>query len=178
MVQTIIFTFIYLLALFVAQNLKKFLQQIQSYKDAPFLAPKQSICPKQNFFWKIINIILIYLLTPFIVQNFKKNFPVDPVQSFEYVQFLDPKCPISPNENFFQMPYYFVFDCHNNTKNILCKFSWNITKLFSRNREKYWKCTIPQKKTQNQHQAKGNTPIKIFNLRFNSLAALMSPKIT
>ena len=26
-----------------------------------------------NFFWKIINIILIYLLAPFIVQNLKKN---------------------------------------------------------------------------------------------------------
>ena len=176
MVQTIIFTFIYLLALFVAQNLKKFLQQIQSYKDAPFLAPKQSICPKQIFFWKIINIILIYLLTPFIVQNFKKMLPADP--EFWVCAIFGPKMPHLPNENFFQMPYYFVFDCHNNTKNILCKFSWNITKLFSRNREKYWKCTIPQKKTQNQHQAKGNTPIKIFNLRFNSLTALMSPKIT
>ena len=70
LVQTIIITFIYLLALFIVQNLKKFLQQIQSYEDVPFLGPKWSICPKQNFFWKIINIILIYLLTPFIVQNF------------------------------------------------------------------------------------------------------------
>ena len=32
-----------------------------------------------NFFWKIINIILIYLLAPFIVQNFKKILPADPV---------------------------------------------------------------------------------------------------
>ena len=70
LVQTIIITFIYLLALFIVQNLKKFLQQIQSYEDAPFLGPKWSICPKQIFFWKIINIILIYLLAPFIVQNF------------------------------------------------------------------------------------------------------------
>ena len=31
-----------------------------------------------NFFWKIINIILIYLLAPFIVQNFKKILPADP----------------------------------------------------------------------------------------------------
>ena len=31
----------------------------------------------QNFFWKI-NIILINLLAPFIVQNFKKIHPVDP----------------------------------------------------------------------------------------------------
>ena len=78
LVQTIIITFIYLLALFIVQNLKKFLQQIQSYEDAPFLGPKWSICPKQIFFWKIINIILIYLLAPFIVQNFKKILPVDP----------------------------------------------------------------------------------------------------
>ena len=40
----------YLLALFTVQNLKKFLQQIQSYEDAPFLGPKWSICPKQKIF--------------------------------------------------------------------------------------------------------------------------------
>ena len=34
--------------------------------------------PQTNFFWKIINIILIYLLAPFIVQNFKKILPADP----------------------------------------------------------------------------------------------------
>ena len=78
LVQAIVITFIYLLALFIVQNLKKFLQQIQSYEDAPFLGPKWSICPKQIFFWKIINIILIYLLAPFIVQNFKKILPADP----------------------------------------------------------------------------------------------------
>ena len=33
--------------------------------------PIWSTCP--NFFWKIINIILIYLLAPFIVQNFLKS---------------------------------------------------------------------------------------------------------
>ena len=38
-VQIIIITFIYLLALFIAQNSKKFLQQIKSYEDAPFLGP-------------------------------------------------------------------------------------------------------------------------------------------
>ena len=77
LVQTII-TFIDLLALFIVQNLKKFLQRIQSYEDVPFLGTKWSICSKQNFFWKIINIILIYLLAPFIVQNFKKILPADP----------------------------------------------------------------------------------------------------
>ena len=54
LVQTIIITFIYLLALFIVQNLKKFLQQIQSYEDAPFLGPKWSICPKQFFFGKLL----------------------------------------------------------------------------------------------------------------------------
>ena len=71
LVQTIIITFIYLLALFIVQNLKKFLKQIQSYEDAPFWGPKWSICSKQIFFFlTIINIILIYLLAPFIEKNF------------------------------------------------------------------------------------------------------------
>ena len=60
------------------KTLKKFLQQIQSYEDAPFLGPEWPICPEQIFFWKIINIIFIYLLAPFIVQNFKKILPADP----------------------------------------------------------------------------------------------------
>ena len=50
LVQTIIITFIYLLALFTVQNLKKFLQRIQSYEDAPFLGPKWSIYTKHFFF--------------------------------------------------------------------------------------------------------------------------------
>ena len=53
---------------------KKFLQRIQSNEDASFLGSKWSTCPKQKFFLKkITNIIFIYLLTPFILQNFKKN---------------------------------------------------------------------------------------------------------
>ena len=67
LVQTIIITFIYVVALFIVQNFKKFLKQIQSYEDAPSSGTKWFICPKQNFFWKVINIILIYLLAPFIV---------------------------------------------------------------------------------------------------------------
>ena len=44
--QTIIITFIYLLVLFIVQNLKKILPWIQSSEDAPFLGPNWSICPK------------------------------------------------------------------------------------------------------------------------------------
>ena len=78
LVQTIGTTFIYLLAIFIVQNLKKLLQRIQNYGDAPYLGPKWSIWSKQIFFWKIITIILIYLLALFIVQNFKKILPGDP----------------------------------------------------------------------------------------------------
>ena len=49
-VQTIIITLIYLLALFIVQNLKKFFQPIQSYEDAQFLRPKWRIFPNENFF--------------------------------------------------------------------------------------------------------------------------------
>ena len=77
LVQIIIITFIYPRALFTMLNLKKFLQRIQSYEDASFLGPKWSICAKQFFFWKIINITLIYLLAPFIGQNFKKILPAN-----------------------------------------------------------------------------------------------------
>ena len=50
LLQTIIITFIYLLALFIVQNLKKFLLQIQSYDDVSFLGPEWSICTKQKNF--------------------------------------------------------------------------------------------------------------------------------
>ena len=73
--QTIVITFIYLLSLFIVQNLKKFLQRIQNYDDAPFLDPKWSIC-SNFFFWNTINIILIYLLAPSV--KFKKILLADP----------------------------------------------------------------------------------------------------
>ena len=84
---------------FHCAKLKK-LQQIQSYEDAPFLGPKWSSCPKQIFFWKIITIILTYLLAPFIVQNLKKILPADP--NLWGCTIFGPKMPISSNENFFQ----------------------------------------------------------------------------
>ena len=70
LVETIIITFIYLLALFTVQNSKKFLPQIQSYEDAHFLTQNVPFAPN-TFFWKII-ITLIYLLATFIVK-LKKN---------------------------------------------------------------------------------------------------------
>ena len=102
LVQTIIITFIYLLALFIVQNLKKFLQQIQSYEDAPFLGPKWSICPKQIFFGKLLISFSSTYQPLSLCKIFKKFF--QRIQSYEDVQFLGPKWPISPNQNFFRKP--------------------------------------------------------------------------
>ena len=76
LVKTILITFIFLLVLFIVQNLKKLLQQIQNYDNALFLDQNWSICP--NFFWIVITIIVINLLATFIVQNVKEIIPVDP----------------------------------------------------------------------------------------------------
>ena len=58
----------------IVQNNKKFLLHIQSYEAVPFLGPKWSICHKQIFFLKTINIIPIYLLALLLC----KILPVDP----------------------------------------------------------------------------------------------------
>ena len=79
---------------------KKFLLLIWSYEDPPFLDPKWSICPKKKFEKK--NIIFIYLLASFIVQNLKQF--LQQIQSYEDAPFLDPKWPICPNQNFFRRP--------------------------------------------------------------------------
>ena len=142
--------FMFLLAPFILQNLKKTFRADQSYEDVSFSSPKWPIYPEQNFFGtnhyyyfhlpigplhcatfkkiftadlqlrgcaifgakmvhlpqfffgKKINIIFIYLLAPFIVQNFK-NF-LHRIQSYEDVPFWDPKWSTCPNENFFRKP--------------------------------------------------------------------------
>ena len=44
-----------------------------------FLGPKYDpFVPSKTFLGKIINVIFIYLLTPLIIQNFKKILPVEP----------------------------------------------------------------------------------------------------
>ena len=144
-VQTIIITFIYQLALFIMQNLKKFLQQIHSCEDAPFLGPKWSICPKQIFLGKIINIILIYLLAPLIVQNLKKFFLW--IQSYEDVQCWGPKWPIFPNENFFRKPINescFFHSClpacqkSKSDINLLLKYCWLKNTEISLAKSHFW----------------------------------------
>ena len=66
LVQTIIITFIYLLALFIVQNLKKFLQRIQSYEDAQFLGPKWPISPNENFFSENLLMSLVSFIQAYL----------------------------------------------------------------------------------------------------------------
>ena len=63
-----------------------------------------------NFFWKIINIILIYLLASRCAKLKKKFF--QRIHSYEDVQFLSPKWPIFPNE-FFRKPVNEPFSFHS-----------------------------------------------------------------
>ena len=89
--------------------------------------------PNIFFFWKIITTILIYLLAPFIVQNLKKK-NLQRIQSYEDVQFMGPKWPISPNKNFFRKPvnqpcffYSCLSTCQKSKSEILMiKEYWNI----------------------------------------------------
>ena len=101
LVQTIIITFMYLLALFIVQNLKKFLQQIQSsmchfwVQNCPFALNK-------FFFGKLLKSFSSTYQPLSLCKIFKKFFMQ--ILSNEDVQFLGPKWPISPNENFFRKP--------------------------------------------------------------------------
>ena len=99
LVQTIIITFIYLLALFIVQNLKKFLQWIQSHEDVPFLGPKWSICSKQMFFWKLL-VSLSSTYLPLSLCKILKKFFLQ-IQNYEDAQLLSPKWSMSSNEDFF-----------------------------------------------------------------------------
>ena len=54
------------------ENFKKNYTANPELSGCTIFGPKWSICPRQKFFWKIINITLIYLLAPFIVKIFLK----------------------------------------------------------------------------------------------------------
>ena len=87
LVQTIISTFIFLLALFIVKNLKKFLQRIQSYDNAQFLGPKRSICSKCIFGKLSISFSSTYQPLS-LCKTLKKFF--QQIQSYEDAQFLGP----------------------------------------------------------------------------------------
>ena len=72
LVQTNIINFIYPSTyLFTVQKFKKILTADPELLGCAIFGPKiVHLSPPKKCFWKIINIILIYLLPPFIVQEF------------------------------------------------------------------------------------------------------------
>ena len=83
-----------------------------------------------NFFWKIINIILIYLLAPFIVQNFKKILPADP--ELWGCTIFGPKMAHFPKWEFFRKPFHETCFFHS------CLFTCQKSKSDINLLVKYW----------------------------------------
>ena len=65
-----------------------------------FRAQNDPLVMNKIFLVQTIILTFFNLMALFIVQNLKKFFQW--IQSYEDAQFLGPKWPISPNENFFQ----------------------------------------------------------------------------
>ena len=84
----------YLLAPFIVQNFKKFLELIPGYEDVPFSGKNGPFVLNKIFLVQNINITLIYLLAIFIVQNLKKFLQW--IQTYEDVPFLGAKWFICP----------------------------------------------------------------------------------
>ena len=80
--KTIKFSCTYYWHLSFCKIFKKFLGLIQSYEVCHFWAQNGPFAPNKKFIWKIIKVTIIYLLAPFIVQNFTKILPADPDENF------------------------------------------------------------------------------------------------
>ena len=96
--QIIIITFIYLLALFILQNLQKALTAAPKLWGCPILRPKWSNCHKKFFGKLLISFSSNYHISLLLCKISKKTF--QQIQSYEAVQFLGIKWLICKNENF------------------------------------------------------------------------------
>ena len=101
LVQTIIITFIYLLAIFIGQNLKKLLTANPDLWCIIF-GPKMAHLPQTNFFFgkkSLISFSSTYW--PLLLCKSLKKF-LQRIQGYEDASVLGPKQPICPNTNFFR----------------------------------------------------------------------------
>ena len=72
--KTIDIIFMYLLTLFIMQNLKKTVRADPELWQHIIFGPKMTHLPWRNFFFrKTTDVISIYLLAPLIIQNVKKS---------------------------------------------------------------------------------------------------------
>ena len=71
--------------------------------------PKMVHLPQTKFLWKIITIIFIYLLAPFILPIFLKKILRVDSELWGCVPFLGPKWPICPEQTFFGKNHCYYF---------------------------------------------------------------------
>ena len=108
LVQTIIITFIYLLTFFYGLNFKKILTaDLELWGCAIFGPEMVQLCQTNFFLEKITNIIFIYLLATFIVQNFKNSYSGSRVVRMRH--FWAQNGAFAPNKNFFGKNYQYHF---------------------------------------------------------------------
>ena len=93
-------TFIYVMTLLIVQNFKKFFTADAELQQCAIFGPNMDHLP-QFLCGKLLSFSSTCQL--FALCKFLKNF-FWKIQSYEDVQFLGPKRPISPNENFFRKP--------------------------------------------------------------------------
>ena len=107
LVQTIIITFylltiiIYLLALFIVQNLKQILMADPKLWGCPIFGPKMVHLPQTIFFGKLLRSFSSNYQPYSLCKVSKKSLQW--IWSYQDVQFLGIQWPICPNENFFQI---------------------------------------------------------------------------
>ena len=97
LVQTIIITFIYLLAVFIVQNIKNSYCGSRIMKMHHFGAQYGLFAPNKIFLGKLL-ISFSSTYQPLSLCKILKIFQW--IHSYENAQFLGPKWPISPNKNF------------------------------------------------------------------------------
>ena len=118
----------YLLAPFILQNFNKF----SELWGCAIFGPKMAHLSWTNFFWYKPLLLLSSTYWPFsLCKIFKKFF--QRIQSYEDAQFLGPKWPISPNENFFRKPVNEPCFFHS------CLSTWQKSKSDINLLVKYWR---------------------------------------
>ena len=130
LLQTIIITFIYLLALFIVQNLKKILTADPELWRHTIFGPKIVYLPQTKLFWKKSLISFSSTYWPFSLCKILKKF-FQRIQSYEMQHFWDQNGPFaqmrifSGNMLISLVPFIHAYLQVKNKSQILI-YKWNI----------------------------------------------------
>ena len=130
LLQTIIITFIYLLALFIVQNLKKILTADPELWGHTIFGPKIVYLPQTKLFWKKSLISFSSTYWPFSLCKILKKF-FQRIQSYEMQHFWDQNGPFaqmrifSGNMLISLVPFIHAYLQVKNKSQILI-YKWNI----------------------------------------------------